>query len=270
MRVSMASVAAGRVGRGNEDFAGAAQNAAVLVDGAGIPGMEAVCRHGVAWYAARLGATILRHIDDSTLADTLADVLAVAIRQVTDQHRDTCDVADPISPSAAVAIVRVTGGRVEHLVLGDAFVVLDRGDAEPVVVTDPREPAISRVYAELLKGVPEGSDEYRRILRELRANRNHPGGFWVAKDDPRAAHEAITGSCPVQTLTGAALLSNGASRIVGDLGLTDWRGVMAMLGRSGPREIIRRVRQAEARHGIAADDATVAHCTGLAAGIGGA
>ncbi|MFD5113455.1 hypothetical protein ACFWNG_14215 [Streptomyces sp. NPDC058391] len=65
---------------------------------------------------------------------SLSALLAEAIEQVTDNHRDTCDVADPISPSATVAI--------------------------------------------------------------LRANRNRPGGFWVAKDDPRAADEAITGSCP--------------------------------------------------------------------------
>jgi hypothetical protein len=97
----------------------------------------------------------------------------------------------------------------------------------------------------------------------LRANRNQPGGFWVAKDDPRAADEAITGSCPVSELTGAVLLSNGASRIVDRFRLTDWPGVMAVLASSGPAEIIHRVRQAEARHAVAADDATIAHCTDL-------
>jgi hypothetical protein len=45
--------------------------------------------------------------------------------------------------------------------------------------------------------------------------------------------------------------------------LADWPGVMAVLASSGPTEIIRRVRQAEARHAVAADDATIAHCTDL-------
>jgi hypothetical protein len=122
---------------------------------------------------------------------------------------------------------------------------------------------ISRSYQSAFEAAAEGSDEYHRILRDLRANRNQPGGFWVAKDDPRAADEAITGSCPVSDLTGAVLLSNGASRIVDRFQLADWPGVMAVLASSGPAEIIHRVRQAEARHAVAADDATIAHCTEL-------
>ncbi|MFJ1846290.1 MULTISPECIES: hypothetical protein [unclassified Streptomyces] len=138
-----------------------------------------------------------------------------------------------------------------------------RPDDAPLVVSDPREVIVSRPYASALEAVAEGSDEYHRILRDLRANRNRPGGFWVAKDDPRAADEAITGSCPLSELTGAVLLSNGAGRIVDRFGLADWPGVMALLASSGPAEIIRRVRRAEARHAVAADDATIAHCTGL-------
>jgi hypothetical protein len=48
----------------------------------------------------------------------------------------------------------------------------------------------------------------------LRARRNQPGGYWIAKDDPRAADEAVTGSRPLHDLDSVALLSNGASRIV--------------------------------------------------------
>lgn len=46
-------------------------------------------------------------------------------------------------------------------------------------------------------------------------------------------------------------------------GLCDWPEVMTVLASDGPDEIIRRVRQTEARHAVAADDATVAYCTGL-------
>jgi hypothetical protein len=38
---------------------------------------------------------------------------------------------------------------------------------------------------------------------------------------------------------------------------------MAVLASGGPAEIIHRVRQAEADHAVAADDATIAHCTDL-------
>lgn len=261
MRVTMTSAAA-RTGHANEDFSGAVPTAAVLIDGAGISGTESICRHGVAWYASRLGGSLLSLL--SLVRDrSLSALLAEAIEQVTDDHRDTCDVADPISPSATVAILRLSDGLIEHLVLGDSVLVLDRRDGAPLVVSDPREVIISRSYRSALEAAAEGSDEYHGVLRELRANRNQPGGFWVAKDDPLAADEAITGSCPISELTGAVLLSNGASRIVDRFRLADWPGVMAVLASSGPAEIIHRVRQAEARHAVAADDATIAHCTDL-------
>ncbi|WP_143193946.1 protein phosphatase 2C domain-containing protein [Micromonospora sp. CB01531] len=263
MRVTMTSAAAG-TGQANEDFVGAVPTAVVLIDGAGgFSGSESVCRHGVAWYASRLGGILLSLL--SLVPDrNLSALLAEAIEQVTDDHRHTCDVADPISPSATVAILRRSEGLIEHLVLGDSVLVLDRADGAPLVVSDPREVVISRSYQSALAAVAEGSEEYHRLLRDLRANRNRPGGFWVAKDDPRAVDEAITGSCPISELAGAVLLSNGASRIVDRFGLTDWPGVMAVLASGGPAEIIHRVRQAEARHAVVPDDATIAHCTDLA------
>jgi hypothetical protein len=261
MRVTMASVAA-RVGRVNEDFTGAVPTAAVLIDGAGISGTESICRHGVAWYASRLGGSLLGLL--SLARDrSLSALLAEAIEQVTGDHRDTCGVADPISPSATVAILRLSDGLIEHLVLGDSILVLDRADGAPLTISDPREVIISRSFRPAIEAAAEGSHEYHRVLRALRANRNQPGGFWLAKDDPRAADEAITGSCPISELTGAVLLSNGASRIVDRFQLADWPGVMAVLASSGPAEIIHRVRQAEARHAVPSDDATITHCTHL-------
>ncbi|MEU1389176.1 MULTISPECIES: integrase [unclassified Nonomuraea] len=254
--------AAKRADRANEDFTGAVPTAAVLLDGAGIPGTESICRHGVAWYATRLGGSLLSLL--SLVPDrSPSALLAEAIEQVTDDHRDTCDVADPISPSATVAVLRLSGGFIEYLVLGDSFLVLDRADDAPLVISDPREVIISRSYQPAIEAAAKGSDEYHRLLRDLRANRNQPGGFWLAKDDPRAADEAITGSCPISELTGAVLLSNGAGRIVEQFQLADWPEVMAVMAASGPAEIIRRVRQAEARHAVAADDATITHCTDL-------
>jgi hypothetical protein len=265
----MASAAA-RTGHRNEDFVAAVPTAAVLIDGAGMPGVELICRHGVAWYASRLGGELLGLL--SLEADqTLPALLAEAIERVADAHRVTCDLASPGSPSATVAILRRSGGRAggraDYLVLGDSFLVLDRAGA-PLVVSDPREVTIARPYRSALTALAEGSAEYERARREgsdvMRANRNRPGGFWVAREDPRAADEAITGSRPTSELTGAALVSNGASRIVDRFRLADWPEVLAVLASSGPAAIIGRVRQAEARHAVAADDATIAYCTDLA------
>ncbi len=257
----MASAAA-RPGRVNEDFTGAVPTAAVLVDGAGIPGAEPTCRHGVAWYAHTLGGNLLALLS-LTPRSSLPALLADAITRVTDVHRHTCDVTNPISPSAAVAIVRVSGGVLDHLVLGDAVVALDRPGGPPIVTTDLREPTIGRTYEAKLAATTPGSDDYNRILGELRAHRNQPGGFWVAKDDPRAADEAVTAHHPITELSAAALLSNGAGRIVHPFGLADWPQTLAALASKGPSAVIDRVRQAEARHRTRPDDATIAYCTDL-------
>ncbi|MEU4531496.1 hypothetical protein AB0F49_25040 [Micromonospora ureilytica] len=270
MDVSLATNA-GRADRPNEDFVGAVPGAVVLLDGAGIPGAESLCSHGVAWYTHRLGGALLGHL---SLGDgrELAAILATAIGEIAAEHGDTCDIADPSSPQATVAMVRAHHYRVDWLLLADSFLVLDQADAGPLVITDEREMTARRECAAPLAGIAQETPEYDRVRAScataLRARRNQPGGYWIAKDDPRAAREAVTGSRSLTDLNGVALLSNGASRIVSPYGRTDWPGVLDLLRASGPAGVIALVRQAEARTTGGADahnpdDATVAHCTHL-------
>jgi hypothetical protein len=262
MRVTTVSVVADR-GRSNEDFVGAVRTGTVVVDGAFIPGAEDVCHHGVAWYAHRLGQWLLDLLAAAG-DEPLPGLLGTAIERVTGEHRDRCDPADPRSPWAAVAVVRVRHGLLDVLVLGDATVVVDRPDGSaPVVVTDPREPVVSATY-EPAYAAARDADERHRVLRELRARRNQAGGFWVAKDDPRAADEAVTAQLPVGEVRAVALMSNGASRVVDRFGLTDWAGLVADLASVGPADVVRRVREAERLRRVAQDDATIAYCTDLA------
>jgi hypothetical protein len=263
MKVELATSPGGSHGA-NEDFVGAAPGVVVLLDGAGIPGTEELCHHGVAWYAHTLGATLLAGLARDPGAD-LADALAASIEQVADRHRDSCDLANPSSPQATVAIVRLREDRLDHLVLADAFVVLDPVVGSPQVVTDPREVETRGECTAPLRDLEVGSPEYERVRGEVieafRARRNQPGGYWIAKDDPQAAAEAVTGSVPVAELAGVALLSNGASRAVDTYGLVDWPALMTLLRASGPDQLLRRVRAAE--DGGAAgvpDDATAAYC----------
>ena len=112
--------------------------ALVLLDGVGIPGTESICHHGVAWYAHTLGATVLGRLSRHPAVD-LVEALADSIEHVAGLHRHSCDLADPSSPQATVAVVRYGELGLDHLVLAHAFVVLDRHDLVPQVVTDPRE-----------------------------------------------------------------------------------------------------------------------------------
>lgn len=275
MHVSMAT-SAGKAGQPNEDFAGAVPGAAVLLDGAGIPGTESICSHGVAWYTHRLGGALLGRLSRDDGRD-LAAILATTISEIAADHRGTCDITNPRSPQATVVIVRAHRGRLDYLLLADSFLVLDQVCGGPQVITDEREVTTRRICSASLDGVPRGTPEYDRIrdscIEALQARRNQPGGYWIAKDDPHAAQEAVTGSRPLHDLDSVALLSNGASRIVSPYGLTDWPGVVELLGANGPADIIRRVRQAEARtperpDARVPDDATVAHCTHLRCEVG--
>ncbi|GIF77953.1 hypothetical protein [Asanoa siamensis] len=258
MRVVVASEPA-RAGEVNEDFFAAVPAGAVLLDGAGTRGAEAICRHGVAWYTYRLGGEIVARLGLDDVA--LTTLLAEAIAAVADAHRATCDLTDPSSPSSTVAIYR-TGG--DYLVLGDSVLVLDLPPG-PVVVHDRREVDFRVPYQAAYEAAPHGTAEWeeaRRVyIAALRANRNQPGGFWLAKDDPRAAAEAIIGTAPVEDLNGVALLSNGASRYVDRFATADWPETLATLSTHGPRDIIRRVRASEQAAGVEPDDATAAYLT---------
>ena len=103
MRATMVTDA-GHPGRANEDFTAALPDAAILIDGAGIPGGESTCHHGITWYATHLGAALLSRL---TLGHPLPAALADAIDQVTHSHRDSCAVADPISPGLDQALANL-------------------------------------------------------------------------------------------------------------------------------------------------------------------
>jgi hypothetical protein len=66
------------------------------------------------------------------------------------------------------------------------------------------------------------------LVTEQRRHRSHPGGFWVAGTDPAAARHALTDTAPRAGLHRAAVLSDGATRLVDRFGLLDWPGFLAV------------------------------------------
>ncbi|QXJ24068.1 integrase [Actinomadura graeca] len=222
MRVQIASEP-GRPDKENEDFAAAAPGLLALVAGTEAPA-DTGCEHSVAWYARHLGGLLLAAAADTSVG--LGEALAVAIERVNALHAWTCDLSHPDSPSAAVALARVTGDRLEHLLLSDATLVLDRTDQAPEIVTDDRRAELANRIDE-----PPGS---------LASYRNQPDGFWVASTKPEAASEAFTGSTPLTKLDGVALLSNDSRNSL------TWPELLAALRKGGPAELIARIRETEA------------------------
>ncbi|MBL1065282.1 integrase [Streptomyces sp. 7-21] len=269
MSVALCSLPAGPE-QPNEDFAAAAPRAAVLLDGAGVAGAETGCVHGIAWFASTLGGLLLGGITAHP-ARPLTDCLADAIRSVRSLHEDTCDLTHRASPTSTVVAVRVGEGGLEYLVLGDSTLLLAGADGKPNAITDQRLDEVGARLRAPVDALPTGSPEHAAALAQYRdaltGLRNRPGGYWIAGPEPQAAEHAYTGRAPLQTLKSVTLLSDGATRLVDQFGLADWREALTVLGSSGPHELIRRVREAEHSdphgrrwpRGKAHDDATVLH-----------
>ncbi|MFD0685684.1 protein phosphatase 2C domain-containing protein [Actinomadura fibrosa] len=228
-------------GRPNEDFVAAGPGWVVLLDGATAPpGVDSGCRHDPAWLVRRIGGQIAARM---ALEDgkPLPDLVAEAIKVTGEAHTATCDLGNPDSPSSTVSLLRRREDVVEWFVLADSPIVMDVG--EVLVFRDDR---VDRLPSYTFEAV--------------RRSRNSPGGFWVAGTRPEAAYEGLTGEVPVRGLRRAAVLSDGASRLVERFGRLDWDGLLRLLDREGPRELVRRTRDAEASAAVAGgkryDDAT--------------
>jgi hypothetical protein len=247
MRAAIASQA-GSPDSPNEDWAGVlAPGLAVVLDGLSAPnGTGTGCRHGTPWFVGQLGPRVLAQAADP--ARSLADALAEAIRQVAGLHPG-CDLTHPGTPSATVVLLRVLEERADYLALADATLLLDTADGLKVV-SDERVNQLAGKEREAANQVPVGSAlKLRRraqLTRALRRARNRPGGYWVAAADPQAASQAVTGTLPRERLNRAALLSDGASRLVDLFELATWEELLALLDESGPDELLRQVRMAEA------------------------
>ncbi len=246
MEVALCSGAA--PGVDNEDAVAAGDTFVVVLDGATAePGFSSGCRHGVRWFARSVAGELGRLLGadgDGTLPVLLRDA-AGAVRAT---HAGTCDVDDPRGPSATVAMLRLRGDQVEHLVLGDAVLLLRDRRGTITAVTDER---IRRFY--------------HLSWSQLHGRRNVPGGFWVVGARPDAAAEALTGSVPVAELACAAVLTDGAARLVQRFGWT-WADLLTALDREGPAAVVAATRAAERAEpptdpdDKVHDDATVALC----------
>ncbi len=238
MNVQIASEP-GRPDEENADFTAAAPGLLIVVDGTETPpDAETGCQHSVAWYARHLGGLLLAAA--ANIGVGLGEALAIGIERINALHAWTCDLSHPGSPSAAVALARVDGERLEHLVLSDAVLVLDRPDQPPAVITDDR---LAKVITNLNDPGPTAR---RNRFEQLAPYRNQPGGFWVASTKPEAAGEALTGSTPLSDLDAVAMLSDGATQLADRFNLMSWPELLAVLRKGGPAELITRTREAEA------------------------
>ena len=153
-----------------------------------------------------------------------------------------------MAPSRLVLPVARSGIVTDYLVLGDTTLLLEES-ADIRVVTDDRLEHVASVQHGAMHQHATGSADHDRSFAELvteqRRHRNHPDGFWVASTDPSAAQHALTDTIPHGGLHRAAVLSDGATRLVDRFGLLDWTDFLGILAEQGPDAIIDQVRAAE-------------------------
>jgi len=226
----------------NEDAVVICADTVAVLDGA-TARTDTGCIHGVAWFIEHLAKALAQHSDLSP-----ANALVSAISATADQHRDTCDLAHPGTPSAAVAIMQARSGVLRYLLIGDITLIIDTARGLQVM-TDDRVGTTARAERAAADSLPSGSAEKNHALVRMKhaelASRNVPGGFWVAAADPAVVTNALTGEIPLREVRHAAMLTDGAVRAVDPLKLYDWPALLAELSTSGPDELIRQVRAAE-------------------------
>lgn len=238
----------------NEDFHLVSGSWALVLDGiTRYPGDG--CLHDVPWYVARLGAAIADGIGGD---EGLPDVLAAAIGTVNGCHGAQCDLRNPVSPGATVGMVRLVGGRIEWLVLGDCAVAWRGPGGEIEVRSDERVARLPSPPAAIVVGA------YRRYPVDYLARvRNRDGGFWVASTEPGAAAQAYTGSVPVEEVGELLLCTDGLTRLVERYGHS-WAEVFEQVGAVGVSGLIGLVREAGERvSGIGPHTKRHDDCTGI-------
>ncbi|THV42095.1 protein phosphatase 2C domain-containing protein [Glycomyces buryatensis] len=220
----------------NEDYYLVAESWALVLDGV-TRYPDDGCVHDVPWYVAALGAALAGRF--TTGDQDLRSVLAEAIAVVATLHGDSCDLSNPVSPAATVAIVRARGGRFQWLVLGDCAIAWREPGSPPQVESDDRLARLTDPPAVVdVGGLRRYSVEYIDRVR------NRPNGFWVASADPHAAREARTGDAPLADIDTACLFTDGLTRLAERYGRT-WEQILDLAETEGIPALIEAVRREE-------------------------
>jgi hypothetical protein len=225
----------------------------VVLDGVTPPADDDGCVHGVPWFVARLGGSMLQ-LAVSGGHMTLADCLAGAIADTAAAHRTTCDLSHRRTPQATVAAARWDAERVDFLVLSDAVLLLEAPGGRVTPVLDDRLSRLPEAVGALAahaRALPPGSAaraaarrKYAAAVEALR-NAADGSGFHTAAADPAVAARAVTGTAPRADVSALYGLTDGAARWSEVFRLGDWAALCALVRDGGPGALVGRVRRAE-------------------------
>ncbi|WP_026119892.1 hypothetical protein [Nocardiopsis ganjiahuensis] len=229
----------------NEDWVGATDHLAVVLDGLSAPEGVGGCVHGTPWYVHELGQELLVHASDP--AKSLREALRESIEQTALKHAHTCDLGHGGTPSSTVAVVRVGQETLDALVLADSPVVVDT-EAGVDVLVDHRVDELFQAEREEVLSASPGPDKVERLANLVQAQRqirNTPEGYWIAGANPEAANHALEQSWPIEGVLRWAAMSDGVSCLAELYEDTSWSGLLDLADQD-VNAVLARVRQVEA------------------------
>lgn len=220
----------------NEDYYLASDTWAIVLDGiTRYP--DDGCVHDVPWYVKRLGSALVAHIEDHD--KDLRIALKRAIAAVSNEHRVSCDLENPVSPGSTVTITRIRNDEVEWLVLGDSSIAFRTVEGQVEAKSDERLARLTHTPpVEDVAGIRRFPVDYIAQVR------NRPNGFWVASTDPDAADTALTGSFSTTALQSYILCTDGLTRLVERYSYR-WETLFAIAAHDGVSALTDLVRKHE-------------------------
>lgn len=254
----------------NEDSVHVGTRTVAVLDGLSAPrDLPMGCIHGTPWFVQHLGESLISLADGTDMP--LREALRAAISEVNSLHHATCALDQEAVPATTVVMIREREDDLDYLVLSDSVLLLDLHGAGVQSISDKQVEMVAGPEIEAALRGPTGTPEHAARVSSLvsvqRHLRNRPGGYWVASTDPDAADEAIIGSVNLSRVQQAALLTDGASRLVDTFEVLTWGQLLDVLSTKGPETLILRTREAELSDPAAtrwprfkvSDDATAAY-----------
>ena len=231
-----AATESGSIESPNEDWVAMSPTVVIVLDGVTVhKEFQGSCSHGTPWYVRHLGTKLLVEASDHEIS--LRDALRTAISATASLHADVCQLDQIGAPSAAVAVLRMNEHDIEYLVLAD-ITILIKSNKRLAVISDER-------VSSTVEDLAGKADNFAEVMNRRSRYRNKEHGHWVAAAAPDAADYALIGRVSNDGFDSAAIMSDGASRLVIPFQQTNWHGLLAQTQQAGPAAVIKAVREVE-------------------------
>lgn len=201
--------------RYNEDRVGSYRNVAWVIDGATPLFQETYLSedNDVVWLVETLHKWLPHFIrDEESLEEILSRTLAHVEQEALGLYPGLGDIAAYALPTFTVAMVRLSGGRLEYYVLGDAGVLAALPDGILWMTDDRLEVMSRRVRQEAVADKPV-------LLQAIRQKLNTAEGYWIGSIDGAGIPHGYAGEMKVEPGTRVMCVSDGYSRL---FELFDW------------------------------------------------